>query len=96
MVIYADTNQITLRYAREDDIYPGYTIYITGICPEPRLLALYEYWNANGRTHLPALRGGWPLGRAWGNQIDIAIRDMAVFGDPRSCKDHWRGRGPCQ
>ncbi len=95
MVIYADRNQITLRYAREDNITPGYTIYITGICPEPRLLALYESW-ANRRTHLPVLRGGWPLGRAWGNQIDIAIRDMAVFGDPRSCKDHWRGRGPCQ
>ncbi|MGQ9716854.1 MAG: hypothetical protein ACUVR6_04035 [Anaerolineae bacterium] len=94
MVLYATEQQITLTYTRHDHIRDGYTIYITGICVEPSLRALYNQLNAAGRHDLPVLRGGQPLGRAWGGEVDIAIRDMAVFGDPRSCKDHWQGRCP--
>lgn len=94
MVLYATEQQITLTYTRHDHINDGYTIYITGICVEPSLRALYNSLNAAGRHDLPVLRGGQPLGRAWGGEVDIAIRDRAVFGDPRSCKDHWQGRCP--
>lgn len=94
MVLYATEQQITLTYTRHDHIRDGYTIYIAGICVEPSLRALYNQFNAAGRRDLPVLRGGQPLGRAWGGEVTIAIRDMAVFGDPRSCKDHWQGRCP--
>jgi len=94
MVLYATEQQITLTYTRNDHIRVGYTIYITGICVEPSLRALYNQLNAAGRHDLPVLRGGQPLGRAWGGEVDIAIRDSAVLGDPRSCKDHWQGRCP--
>lgn len=94
MVLYATEQQIAITYTRNDHIRVGYTIYITGICVEPSLRALYNQLNAAGRHELPVLRGGQPLGRAWSSEVDIAIRDNAVFGDPRSCKDHWQGRCP--
>jgi hypothetical protein len=89
-VLYADENQITLKYTAEDSTAQGYTVYITNLCVEPSLLALYRQWNAWGRSQLPALRGGQPLGRARGTQIDVGIRDNNVFMDPRSRKDWWR------
>lgn len=94
MVLYATEQQITLTYTRNDHIRVGYTIYIAGICVEPSLRALYNQLNAAGRSNLPVLRGGQPLGRAWGGEVIIAIRDNAVFMDPRSCKDFWQGRCP--
>ncbi len=100
MVIYASTQEITLVYSRRDYVYregypyDGYTIYITGICVEPSLRALYDELNRTGRNDLPVLRGRQPLGRAWGTEVNIAVRDWAAFGDPRSCKDHWQGRCP--
>ncbi len=90
LVLYADENQITLKYTGEDSTQYGYTVYITRVCVEPSLLRLYRQWNANGRGQLPALRGGQPLGRAWGVQIDVAVRDNNVFMDPRSRKDWWQ------
>lgn len=90
LVLYADADQITLKYTGEDSTVQGYTLYITGICVEPSLLRLYQEWNARGRTQLPALRGGQPLGRAKGAQIDVGIRDNNAFMDPRSDKDWWR------
>jgi hypothetical protein len=89
-VLYADENQITLKYTAEDSTAQGYTVYITNLCVEPSLLALYRQWNAWGRGQLPALRGGQPLGRARGTQIDVGIRDNNVFMDSRSRKDWWR------
>ncbi|MBC7226616.1 MAG: hypothetical protein H5T61_05225 [Thermoflexales bacterium] len=99
MVIYASEREIALKYTRDDRIsYPdqsaGYTIYITGICVEPSLRDLYNQLNAAGRQELPVLRGRQPLGRAWSYEVGIAIRDNGMFGDPRSCKDHWQGRCP--
>lgn len=90
LVLYADENQITLKYTGEDSTAQGYTVYITNLCVEPSLLALYRQWNAAGRGRLPALRGGQPVGRAWGSQIDVAVRDNNVFMDPRSRKDWWQ------
>ncbi len=94
LVIYADRWEISLRYAREDDIYPGYTVHIVGICTEPKLLTLYEQLNAAGRHQLPAVRGGQPIGRAWGTEIAIALRDNGPFLDPRNCESFWIGNCP--
>ncbi len=94
LVLYASRQEITLRYAREDDVFPGYTVSITGICVEPSLLALYQQTNAEGRAYLPAVRGGQPLGRAWGSEIAVAIRDNGPFLDPRNCDSFWKGYCP--
>lgn len=92
MVLYASRSQITLKYTREDNVVFGYTVHIEGICTEPSLQALYDELNAAGRGSLPALTGKQPLGRAWGNEIRVVIRDTGSFMDPRSCKDWWWGR----
>ncbi len=55
LVLYADPQQLTLKYTGEDSTVWGYTVYITGICVEPSLLALYQQWNANGRWRLPVM-----------------------------------------
>ena len=92
LVLYASTERITLKYTREDNVIAGYTIHIEGICVEPNLLALYQSWNDKGRGHLPALMAGQGVGRADGNEIQVAIRDCGSFMDPRSRKDWWQGR----
>ncbi len=92
LVLYADTNRITLKYTGEDSVVNGYTIQVEGVCVEPNLLALYERLNAAGRGHLPALRPGQAFGRARGNEIQVAIRDTGRFMDPRTRKDWWQGR----
>lgn len=91
LVLYASTERITLKYTREDNVVWGYTLHVEGVCVEPTLLALYESMNAAGRGNLPALRGSQALGRAWGSEIEVAIRDMGAFMDPRARKDWWKG-----
>jgi hypothetical protein len=92
LVLYADTNRITLKYTGEDSVVNGYAVHVEGVCVEPSLLALYEQMNAAGRGRLPVLRAGQAFGRAWGNEIQAAIRDTGRFMDPRTRKDWWRGR----
>ncbi len=92
MVLYAATNRITLKYTREDHVVYGYTLHIENICVEPNLLALYQSWNAAGRTQLPALYAGQGIGRAMNDELGAAIRDTGSFMDPRSRKDWWQGR----
>jgi len=92
LVLYADTQRITLKYTGEDSVVNGYAIQVEGVCTEPNLLALYERMNAAGRGHLPALRPGQAFGRARGNEIQVAIRDTGRFMDPRTRKDWWQGR----
>jgi len=92
LVLYADANRVTLKYTGEDSVVNGYTLHIESVCPEPSLLALYERMNAAGRSRLPALRAGQALGRARGNEIQVAIRDTGRFMDPRTRKDWWRGK----
>jgi len=91
-VLYASPERITLKYTREDNVVLGYTIHIEGVCVEPRLLALYQMWDAAGRGQLPVLRAGQAIGRARGDEIRVAIRDAGSFLDPRSRKDWWQGR----
>jgi hypothetical protein len=92
LVLYATEERITLKYTREDNVVHGYTVHIENICVEPSLLALYQAWNEAGRSRLPALRGGQPLGRARGSEIGVATRDNGNFMDPRSRKDWWVAR----
>ncbi len=91
-VLYAGAERITLKYTREDNVVLGYTIHLEGVCVEPRLLALYQMWDAAGRGQLPVLRAGQTIGRARGSEIRVAIRDAGSFLDPRSRKDWWQGR----
>jgi hypothetical protein len=92
MVLYAARNRITLKYTREDDVISGYTIHVENICVDPNLLSLYQSTNAAGRARLPALFSGQGVGRAIGNEIQVAIRDTGSFMDPRSHSDWWQGR----
>ena len=89
LVLYADPLRLTSKYTREDNVVNGYTLHLENICPEPRLLAIYENCNNNNRGHLPALQDGQAIGRARGNELGIAIRDNGEFMDPRSSKDWW-------
>lgn len=91
MVLFVDSDSITLKYTREDNIIYGYAIHIEGICVEPRLVALYDQMNRAGRRSLPVLRGLQPLGRAIGGEILLSIRDSGAFMDPRVEKDWWQG-----
>ena len=92
LVLYASTERITLKYTREDNVVNGYTLHIENVCVEPSLLALYQYWNENGRGYLPALRAGQGLGRARDSEVRAAIRDNGSFMETRSRKDWWQGR----
>jgi len=91
LVLYVGADRITLKYTREDNVVQGYTLHVENICPEPRLLQLYNEMVSAGRQRLPALRAGQAFGRARGDQVGVAIRDHGSFMDPRSRKDWWRG-----
>jgi hypothetical protein len=92
LVLYATEERITLKYTPNDNVVLGYTLHVENVCVEPRLLALYQQWNAAGRGRLPALEAGQAFGRARGGEIGVAIRDVGTFMDPRSEKDWWQGR----
>lgn len=92
LVLYATADRVTLKYTRADNVVHGYTLHLENLCVEPRLLALYEQWNAAGRGRLPALRAGQAIGRARSGAVGVAIRDSGTFLDPRSRKDWWQGR----
>jgi hypothetical protein len=91
LVLYADTDRITLKYTREDNVVEGYTLHLERVGVAPDLLDLYREANAAGRDRLPALRAAQVLGWAVGDAIGIAIRDAGTFLDPRSRKDWWQG-----
>ncbi len=92
LVIYAEKHRLTLKYTRDDNVVGGYTIHLENLCVDAKLLALYNDLNAAGRSELPALWPGQPLGRAAGNEIGVAVRDTGSLLDPRSRKDWWQGR----
>ena len=92
LVLYAAPTRITLKYTRDDNVIQGYTIHVENICVEPRLLALYQSSNSNGRGQLPALQAGQAFGTAGGAEIEIAIQDSGAWLEPRSRKDWWHGR----
>lgn len=89
LVLYASPERLTLKYTREDNVINGYTVHLDNVHTEPSLLAFYEQMNAQGRRELPALRAGEALGRARGEEVQVAIRDTGRFMDPRVRKDWW-------
>ncbi len=89
LVLYAAPGRLTLKYTREDNVVHGYTLHLEGLAVHPDLLALYRACDAAGRSALPALRGGQPLGVAAGYEVGVAVRDAGSFMDPRSRKDWW-------
>lgn len=91
LVLYADTERLTLKYTAEDNVIVGYTAHLENICVDPNLLTLYQQLNGAGRHELPALRGGQAVGRVPGNRVGIVIRDTGTFMDPRSRRDWWHG-----
>lgn len=91
LVLYAESNRLTLGYTREDSVANGYAIHLENICVDPNLLALYQSSSAAGRGHLPALREDEVLGTTGSGQIMVAVRDRGVFFDPRSRLDWWWG-----
>ncbi len=90
LILYAAADGITLKYTRDDNIVRGYTLHVQGVCVEPRLLALYQQCNQQGRDVLPALQPRQAFGRAIGREIVLAIRDSGSLLDPRSRLDWWR------
>jgi hypothetical protein len=95
MVLYAETQRITLGYTRQDTVANGYAVHLENICVDPNLLALYqaqvnaEGWHVTGQ--LPGLRHNEVLGTALSDEIQVVIRDRGAFMDPRSRKDWWQG-----
>lgn len=101
MVIYADANNIALKYTVEDTAVTGYTVHIRNITVDTNLLALYNSLNNSARDtfmfrgsqhyNLPYLASGQAIGFATGNEIVVAIVDTGSFMDPRSCNEWWLG-----
>jgi len=89
LVLYAETERITLAYTREDTAALGYLVHIENVRVDPNLLALYQALNAADRAQLPALRNGERLGDALDGPLLVAVRDTGSFLDPRSRKDWW-------
>lgn len=89
LVLYAETNRLTLVYTREDTAAKGYTVHLEEMRVDAGLLALYQQEDAAGRSRLPALRNGQRVGFASGNTIKVVIRDTGSFMEPRSRKDWW-------
>jgi hypothetical protein len=90
LVLYAEESRITLKYTREDNVVSGYTVHLEGVCVDPVLLALYRQAETAGRSRLPALRNGQPLGTMQQHELRVAVRDTGAFMDPRSRKDWWQ------
>jgi hypothetical protein len=90
LVLHATSDQLTLKFTREDNVISGYTLHVAAICVDPGLVALYNRLNESGRGQLPALRGGQPFGRAQRGLIQVAIRDNGQFLDPRYLENWWR------
>jgi|DewCreStandDraft_4_1066084.scaffolds.fasta_scaffold00426_74 hypothetical protein len=93
IVLFADQNNITLKYTQDDTVTGGYTLHISDICVDPELLKLYQQ-NSQTRNFLPALQRNDILGIAKTNEIKVAIRDSGTFMDPRSKKDWWQRPSP--
>jgi hypothetical protein len=92
MVLYAGAEEITLAYYRQDGVASGYVVFLTGLCVDPNLVALYRAQLNNGRRasgQLPGIRNNQRIGVAKGTEVRIAVRDRGTFLDPRSRRDWW-------
>jgi hypothetical protein len=96
LVVYAEKTRITVHWARNDYVAPGYGMHVENICVDPSLLLAYQQGNAGGRFNLPGLRDNQVMGTARSGEILVAIRDTGTFMDPRSRKDWWMGRSSAE
>jgi hypothetical protein len=107
IVLFADEDSVTLRYAREDSAgSAGYTIHVDRLCTDRNLLAKYRalddpsgpryvFVPPENRPYgydLPQLPAGQPVGVSQGNELVIAIADSGAFMDTRSCNEWWQIR----
>jgi hypothetical protein len=107
LILYADEHSVTLRYTREDSSgAAGYSVFISNICTDPKLLALYRQTDrSNGPRYtyvppgnrpyvydLPNLPAGKPLGTVIAGEVVVSISDTGRFWDPRSCNEWWQIR----
>jgi hypothetical protein len=93
MVLYADSDSITLKYTSEDTVATGYTIHIQNISVAGAIITKYNELNAAGRATLPTLKACQEVGRSKGTDVLTAIRDTGSFMDPRSKRDWWNDKG---
>lgn len=82
LVLYADEEQVFLKYSRQDGVNPGYIINLIDFCVDPQLLALYRSVGGD-RTAFPILTAEQPVGRATNKPLVIGIRDTGTFMDAR-------------
>lgn len=93
MVLYVDEDEIAVHYGDQDRVDGGYVVYLLNFCVDPNLVALYRAQLSNGRRatgQLPAIRNGQPVGTANRTYVTVAIRDAAMFMDPRD-RSWWPG-----
>ena len=90
MVLFANSNSITLKYTREETISWGYTIYLKNFSVDPEILSFYNQLNQAGRKKLPILCAGQKVGEATGSEIQVAVVDTGSFMDPRWQNDWWQ------
>lgn len=92
MVLYADVEELTLVYYRQDSVVEGYLIHMANFCVDPNLVALYRAQTSGGKRSsgsLPGLSNNQRIGTAKGGIVTIAVRDRGAYLDPRSRKDWW-------
>ena len=94
VVVYADTNRITLSYNHKDGVAEGYAIHLENLCVDDNLLALYQAQNDSSGFRatqtLPGLKSGQVLGAALDEEVLVAIRYYGNFMDPRSIGEWWQ------
>lgn len=93
MVLYVDEDEIAVHYGDQDRVDSGYVVYLLNFCVDPNLVALYRAQLSNGRRatgQLPAIRNGQRIGIANRNYVTVALRDTAMFMDPRD-RSWWPG-----
>lgn len=89
IIIYADSNNLGIKYTAEDNIVNGYTLYLEGVNVNPQLVSLYNQANLAGRKNLPAIDAQSVLGTASGSEVIAYMRDTGAFMNPFWFNDWW-------
>ncbi len=86
VVLYADSNRVTLKYTiphPENPIGDGYTVYIEGVDINPEIISLYQQ-SISKEGQLPAVSAHYPIGTVTeSGEVGVAIRDTGAFLDVR-------------
>ena len=90
MVLYADPTQLALKYTWEDRVDTGYMVHLANLSVDANLVAFYQRLDAEGRHSLPGVYNDSVVGNALGSEVDVVVRDVGSFLDPRSRQDGWQ------